>query len=59
MSDGTQQLWLLSNEDYTLLVARMYRLIHSGQADNAKHHLPAEKVYAVTAELGKRILLGE
>jgi len=51
------QHWIVKNEDYTPLVAKMYKLIHSGQADKAKRHLPPEKVYPVTSEIGKRILI--
>lgn len=50
--------WVVAIKDYTPLVSKMYNLIHSGQADKAKRHLPTEKVYAINAEIGKRLLLG-
>ncbi len=49
--------WIVKLEDYTPLVAKMYQLIHSGHADQAKRHLPPEKVYSVNPEIGKRILI--
>ena len=49
--------WIVKIEDYTPLVTKMYKLIHSGQADKAKRHLPPEKVYSVSSEIGKRILI--
>ncbi len=49
--------WIVTIEDYTSLVAKMYKLIHTGQADKAKRHLPSEKVYPVDAEIGNRILI--
>jgi hypothetical protein len=51
--------WIVKIEDYTPLAAKMYKLIHAGQADKAKRHLPPEKVYPLDAEIGKRILLDE
>ena len=49
--------WIVKIEDYTPLVTKMYKLIQSGQADKAKRHLPPEKVYPVSPEIAKRILI--
>src|SRR5262245_41406357 len=45
--------WVVSIEDYTPQVRKIYGLLQSGQADKVKRHLPPERVYPVGAELGR------
>ena len=49
--------WITSIEDITPRVRKIYDLLHSGQADKAKRHLPPERVYPVPPELGRRLLI--
>lgn len=49
--------WVVGIEDYTARVRKMYDLIHSGKADEAKRHLPPERVYSVGAGLASRLLV--
>ena len=49
--------WVASIEDITPRVRKIYDLLQSGQADKAKRLLPPEKVYPVSAELGRRLLI--
>jgi hypothetical protein len=50
--------WVVGIEDYTPRVKKIYNLLQSGRADQAKKSLPPEKVYPVSAETGRRILIG-
>jgi hypothetical protein len=50
--------WIISIADYTPLVKKIYTLIGSGKAENAKKLLPKERVYPVSDELGKHLLIG-
>jgi hypothetical protein len=49
--------WVAGIEDITPRVRKIYDLLQSGQADKAKRLLPPEKVYPVSAELGRRLLI--
>jgi hypothetical protein len=49
--------WIVEIEDYSPRVARIYHLLQSGQAEKAKRLLPHERVYPVSPEVGRRILL--
>jgi hypothetical protein len=49
--------WVAGIEDITPLVRKMYALLQSGQADKAKRLLPPERVYPVSVELGRRLLI--
>ena len=50
--------WVVRIEDYTPRVRKIYDLLQSGQADKARRLLPPERVYPVSAELGRRLLIG-
>ena len=50
--------WVVGIEDITPRVRKMYDFLQSGQADKAKRLLPAERVYPVTPELGRRLQIG-
>jgi len=50
--------WTVGIEDYTPRVRKIYDLLQSGQADKGKRFLPPEKVYPVSPELGRRLLIG-
>ena len=49
--------WIVDVEDYTVRVRKIYGLLQSGEADKAKRHLPPERVYPLSAELGRRLLI--
>jgi hypothetical protein len=49
--------WVVGIEDITPLVRKIYILLQSGQADKAKRLAPPERVYPVSAELGRRLLI--
>ena len=51
--------WIVSIEDYTPIVTKIYNLIHAGNADKAKRHLPPERIYPVASEISKRIQVDE
>ncbi len=50
--------WVVSIEDFTPRVRKIYELLQSGKADKAKRQLPPERVYPVSAEVGRRLLIG-
>ncbi len=50
--------WIVSIEDYTRRVGKIYNLIQSGHADKAKRHLPSERLYPLSIELGRRLRIG-
>ena len=50
--------WVVRIEDATPRVRKMYDLMQSGKTDQAKRHLPPERVYPVDAVLARRLLLG-
>jgi hypothetical protein len=47
--------WTLSIEDLTPLVRKVHTLLQTGHADKARRLLPAEKPYAVEANVARRI----
>jgi hypothetical protein len=49
--------WVVAIEDYTARVRKMYDLLHSGNGDKARRHLPPERVYPVGGELARRLLI--
>ena len=50
--------WVVKIEDYTPRVRKIYDLLQSGHADKAKRQLPPERVYPVSAEIGRRLGCG-
>ena len=50
--------WVVRIDDYTPRVRKVYHLLQSGRADQAKRHLPPERVYPVSGQLGRRLLIG-
>ncbi len=50
--------WVVSVEDLTPRVRKIYDLLQSGKADKAKRQLPPERVYPVNADVGRRLLIG-
>lgn len=51
--------WIVSIEDYTPRVRKMYDLLQRGDTKNARKHLPNEKVYDVPDEIGKHLMIGK
>ena len=49
--------WVVRIEDDTPRVRKIYDLLQSGQADRARRQLPPERVYPVSAEVGRRLLI--
>jgi hypothetical protein len=49
--------WIQKIEDFTPRVAKIHALLRSGKADEAKRHLPVERVYTPPAAIGKRLLI--
>ncbi|QIF04982.1 DUF4291 domain-containing protein [Roseimicrobium sp. ORNL1] len=49
--------WIQKIEDFTPRVAKIHTLLRSGKADEAKRHLPVERVYTPPAAIGKRLLI--
>lgn len=49
--------WIVSIEDYSEKVAKMYHLLQTGQEEKAKQLLPPEQVYPVSAEIAKRLMI--
>jgi Domain of unknown function (DUF4291) len=47
--------WTIEIRDYTPKVRKMYELLHSGQVEKAKRHLPKERIYPVDEKIAKRI----
>jgi hypothetical protein len=50
--------WIVSVEDYTPRVRKIYDFLQSGQPDKAKRQLPPERLYPVSSEIGRRLLIG-
>ena len=50
--------WVTSIEDHTPRVRKIYELLQSGKADQAKRHLPPEKIYPVGPALARRLSAG-
>lgn len=51
------EAWVVGIEDYTVRVRKIYDLLQSGKADHAKRQLSTERVYPVSKELGRRLLI--
>lgn len=49
--------WILKIDDLTPTVAKIRALLRSGKADEAKRHLPAERVYPLPEAIGRRLLI--
>jgi hypothetical protein len=49
--------WVVAIEDFTTRVRKIYDLLQSGKADKAKRQLPPERIYPVSNELGRRLLI--
>jgi hypothetical protein len=49
--------WITGIEDFTPRVRKIYDLLQRGQADKAKRQLPPERVYPVSAEMARRLLI--
>lgn len=49
--------WITGIEDLTPQVRKIYDLLKRGQADKAKRQLPPERVYPVSAEMARRLLI--
>jgi len=49
--------WIVGIEDLSPRVANIRELIRTGHADKATRLLPPERVYPITSEIGRRILL--
>lgn len=49
--------WVVGIEDYTLRVRKIHALVQSGRAEQAKRHIPPEKVYPVGPSLARRLLI--
>lgn len=50
--------WIVSIEDMTPAVAKLYKLVHTGRVKEANRLMPPERVYLVPAEIGRRLLMG-
>ncbi|VTR96859.1 Uncharacterized protein OS=Sorangium cellulosum (strain So ce56) GN=sce8945 PE=4 SV=1: DUF4291 [Gemmata massiliana] len=51
--------WIVGIEDYTPRVRKIYDFLQSGRADRAKRLLPSERVYSVSDEVRRRLLIDE
>jgi hypothetical protein len=49
--------WIVSIEDATDRVRKMHELLRNGHADQAKRYLPIERVYPISRELGRSLLI--
>lgn len=49
--------WTLKIEDYSPRVAKIHGLLRQGRADEAKRHLPPERVYPVPPAIRRRLLI--
>ncbi|RBP42543.1 uncharacterized protein DUF4291 [Roseimicrobium gellanilyticum] len=49
--------WIQKIEDFTPRVAKIHTLLRSGKADEAKRHLPVERVYTPPAAIARRLLI--
>jgi hypothetical protein len=49
--------WILKIEDYTPISRKIYDLLQRGDSKNAAKLLPPEKLYPVSAELGKHLMI--
>jgi hypothetical protein len=49
--------WILKIQDMSPVVTRMRDLLRSGKAEEAKRHLPAERIYPLPDAIGRRLLI--
>lgn len=49
--------WIVGIEDYTPRVRKIYNLLQTGQADRARRQLPPERVYPLSGEAARRLLI--
>jgi Domain of unknown function (DUF4291) len=49
--------WVVGIEDFTPRVRKIYNHLQAGQADRARRQLPPERVYPVSAAIGRRLLV--
>lgn len=49
--------WIVEIKDYTPLVHKIYQLLRKGDLQNAKRHLPPEKVYSVPDTIAKQLMI--
>ncbi len=49
--------WITSVMDFTPRVRKIHDLLQRGQTDKAKRQLPSERVYAVSSEIARRLLI--
>jgi hypothetical protein len=49
--------WITGIEDFTPRVRKIYDLLQRGQADKAERQLPPERVYPVSTERARRLLI--
>ncbi len=49
--------WIVRIEDFTPRVTKMHTLLRAGKADEAKRHLPPERLYTLPAPIARRLLI--
>ncbi len=49
--------WTVAIEDITPTVAKIYKLVRAGRIKDATRHIPTERVYPVSPEVGRKLLL--
>ncbi len=49
--------WTLKIQDVSPVVGKIHGLLRSGKADEAKRHLPVERVYPLPDTIGRRLLI--
>jgi Domain of unknown function (DUF4291) len=49
--------WVVGIEDLTPRERKIYGVLQVGHADKAKRHLPIERVYPVSPEIGRRLII--
>ncbi|WP_035602416.1 DUF4291 domain-containing protein [Haloferula sp. BvORR071] len=50
--------WILRIVDESPRVAKIHALLRAGKADEAKRHLPAERIYDLPATIGRPLMIG-
>ena len=50
--------WIVSIQDLTPTVRKIQTFVKAGDFDKAKKYLPIERIYPVTPEIAKRIMMG-
>lgn len=51
--------WILKIQDVSPIVTKMRDLLRSGKAEEAKRHLPTERVYPLPDAIGRRLLISQ